>query len=355
MTETAVSFKNPVGHVLHGVLHTPEEGVTKGSPGVVWLSAGQKDRVGAWRMNVVVARRLAKLGVPTLRFDFHGIGDSEGERPHGQFVMDLYGHIQTGGFKDDVVAATDFVTRTVGVSKIVLGGLCGGAISGLFAGPMIQGCYGHVLVDLPVTISSAARQKFLEENPVELLRTNPLEAETVLILYGRKAMDLAAWRRLLSGESDYRLLGEALRQRVRACIEPLFPRLPGVLRGHVDRVLKPLPAAVQEGADPGANTAGDVRNEMVASAFRACLAAGQRVRFLNSSTYHPTFMAYFGQRELSLDCELWKGYDLTVAPDTNHIFSLEASQTMLFGAIESMVRESSGVGPTIPGKPCLQT
>src|SRR5579884_423032 len=165
--ESAVRFKNARGQTLHGILHMPDGAVAasaRGAPGVLWLSAGQKVRLGAWRMNVHAARRLARMGVPTLRFDFHGIGDSEGEHPHGQFVMDLYGYIQTGGFRDDVVAASQFMLREAGVRKLVYGGLCGGAISGLFAAPLVKEVYGHVLVDLPVTISSAARQKFLEEN-----------------------------------------------------------------------------------------------------------------------------------------------------------------------------------------------
>lgn len=349
--EEAVSFKTSKGHTLYGILHRPEGALHPEAPGVVWLSAGQKDRLGAWRMNLVIARRLAKRGVPVLRFDFHGIGDSEGEQPHGQFVMDLYGFIQTGGFKDDAVAGANFLVRETHVKKVIFGGLCGGSISGLFAGPEVPQLFGHVMVDLPVTISSAARQKFLEENPVELLRTNPVEAETVYLLYLKKLMDVGAWKRLLSGESDYKLLGEALRQKVRGGVDKVLPVLPEVVREGVDKVLKPLPVAAASGdnqggdkgaSEPAATEKGEVRNEMVPGAFRKAIASGQRIRMLNSSTYHPTFMAYFGDANLPKDPAERKGYSLTVAENTNHIFSLEHSRAALFAEIDAMVDEASG-------------
>ena len=346
--EKPIQFENPQGQKLHGMLHLPDGPRLPDAPGVLWLSAGQKVRLGAWCMNVVVARHLARLGVPVLRFDFHGIGDSEGEQPNGQAVLDLYGYIQTGGFKDDTIAAARFMLAETGVTKLIFAGLCGGAISSLFAGPAIPETYGHVLVDLPVTISSAARQKFLEENPVEMLRTRPDEAEKVFMLYVRKALDFEAWRRLLSGQSDYRLLTEALRQRTRAVLARVLPPLPEAVRAPIDKVFAPLPPAVAEGSEPGMTASGEVKNELIAPAFRAVLEAGQRVRFLDSSSYHPTFMAYFGDQHLPADRASWKGFDLLVAPDTNHIFSLEHSQRVLFGGVEAMVREAAGLPFEMP-------
>ena len=44
-----------------------------------------------------------------------------------------------------------------------------------------------------------------------------------------------------------------------------------------------------------------MRNELLVPILREALAAGQRVRFLNSSSYHPVFMAHLGERELGGD------------------------------------------------------
>lgn len=350
--EKAVRFTNEKGHTLHGILHLPDAPQPVRTVGFVWFSAGQKVRQGAWRMNVAVARRLAEMGVPTLRFDYHGIGDSEGEPRHGQMVMDLYGFIQSGGFRGDAVAAGQFLTAETGVRSLVFGGLCGGGITGLFAGPALPNVFGHVIIDLPVTISSSARQKFLEENAAELLRSRPGETDTVIELYLKKITDIEAWRRLLSGQSDYSLLKEAARIKTRAQVDRVLPMLPGAARAAIERALKGVLPPVEPEAPPEQpdaalaaqmQVAGEVKNELVDQVFQDVLARGQRVRFLNSSSYHPTFMGYFGNATLRGDPARWRarGVELSVVPETNHIFSLEHSQQALFEAVESMVEQAA--------------
>lgn len=355
--EEAVRFDNGAGLTLRGVLHRPDRPIPAGMPGLAWLSAGQKPRTGAWRMNVVVARRMAALGVPVLRFDYRGVGDSDGERHHGRAVMDYYGIVQTGGLRDDVVAGARFLMEEARVDHVVLGGLCGGAASALFAAPLLgRRARALVLIDLPVTISSAARQQYLEAHPEELVRARPDEADTVLLLYLRKILDADAWRRFASGESNPKLFVEAARVKARASLERYLPKLPPSLRARADALLGP---AIGDAADAGADdreasarevTRGEVRNELIVPAFREVLAAGQRVRFLNSSSYHPVFMGFFGQQELGDDRDVWRrrGFDLSVAPDTNHIFSLEHSQRCLFDVVESTIRDAASARGTSP-------
>jgi len=353
VSELAVSFRTPAGHTLRGILHKPDV-AAPGVPGVLWLSAGQKVRQGAWRMNVVIARRLAARGVPVLRFDYHGIGDSEGEDHHGDFVMDLYGFIQTGGFKDDVAAAARYLRAEAGARPVVLGGLCGGAISALFASTQIDDVAGLFLADLPVTISSAARQKYLEEHPEELIRARPGEAETVMALYLRRLRDPEAWRRLVSGETNYALLLETLRMRARSRVDTLLPRLPPTLRARVEGALNPwLPPVIAEAAaeategevDARARAAGEERNALVSEVFRRARAKGLRMRFVNSSAYHPTFQGFFGAQELADGEDVLRrsGIDLTVVADTNHIFSIDSAKQALFDGVDGLVDELTAV------------
>lgn len=347
--EVAVSFRNPAGQTLRGILHRPEV-VPDDMPAVLWLSAGQKVRQGAWRMNVVIARRLAARGVPVLRFDYHGIGDSDGPDHHGEFVMDLYGFIQTGGFKDDVAAAARLLRAELGDRPLLIGGLCGGAISALFAVPLIEDIAGLFLADLPVTISSAARQRFLEEHPEELIRARPAEAETVMALYLRRLRDPAAWRRLVSGETNYKLLTETLKMRARARIDTVLPRLGDETRRRVEALLRPwLPpviaeadAPVESEADARAKAAGEERNTLVAEMFHRARERGIRMRFVNSSSYHPTFQGFFGAQELGDDERALRerGVDLSVIPDTNHIFSIESAKRALFEGVDGLVDEA---------------
>jgi uncharacterized protein len=86
-----------------------------GATGVVIIVGGPQYRVGSHRQFVLLARALAGEGIPTLRFDYRGMGDSEGE-PRG---FDTIGQ--------DIAAAVDTLCRETGVSRIVLWGLCDGA------------------------------------------------------------------------------------------------------------------------------------------------------------------------------------------------------------------------------------
>lgn len=345
--ESAVSFTNASGVRLHGVLHRPEA-IAPGAPALVWLSAGQKPRQGAWRVNVLLARHVAASGAPVLRFDFEGLGDSEGERYHGRPVMDFYGLVQTGAYRQDVLAAANFLLGEVGPRPLVLGGLCGGAASALFAAPMLgKRVRSLALIDLPVTISSSARQQFLEQNPEALVRARPDVADTVMALYARKALDPDAWRRFARGESNPKLFAEALRVKARGALNGRVARIPAPLRARVEALLGPpvgdsTRASPEAPLDPATAARGEVRNELLIPVLREALAAGQRVRFLNSSSYHPVFMAHLGERELAGDDAALRarGLALSSVPDTNHIFSLDHSQRALFEAVSAAVRDA---------------
>ena len=84
--------------------------------GVVLLVGGPQYRVGAHRMYVKLARRLAEHGVPSLRFDYRGIGDSEG-------VFRGFEHLE-----DDIASAVaHLMLRCPELSQVALFGLCDGA------------------------------------------------------------------------------------------------------------------------------------------------------------------------------------------------------------------------------------
>src|SRR3984957_9093857 len=77
--EHAVSFEAPAGH-LYGILHLPERCLPRGIVMIVGGSAtGRQYRVGSHRQYVMLARRWAESGLPVLRFDHTGFGDSDGD------------------------------------------------------------------------------------------------------------------------------------------------------------------------------------------------------------------------------------------------------------------------------------
>jgi len=119
--ETPVTIEQPFGN-LTGVLVEPLDPGERGLCAVL-LNAGAVRRIGPSRMWVEVARRWAARGVPTLRLDVEGIGDSDGDET--PYTDD--GALYVPTLVPQVLAALDFLEdRGVGDSFLV-GGLCAGA------------------------------------------------------------------------------------------------------------------------------------------------------------------------------------------------------------------------------------
>lgn len=101
---------------LVGVLHpTP----TPASCGVLILVGGPQYRAGSHRQFVLLARFLAAQGVPVLRFDYQGMGDSDGE------ALDFS---NIGG---DITAAITLACQRLNLQGVVIWGLCDAASAAL--------------------------------------------------------------------------------------------------------------------------------------------------------------------------------------------------------------------------------
>lgn len=172
------------GHVLIGVLCTPTQAPPTAGPGalttpgtgVVIVVGGPQTRIGAHRRFVGLARALAGGGVPVLRFDLRGMGDSEGDPP---------GFEASG---PDITAAMHALqARCPGVHRIVLWGLCDGASAAVLAWGQLrdQRVAGLCLV-----------------NP--WVRTAGVQARTqVQQYYGSRLRDPVFWRKLLAGRIGF--------------------------------------------------------------------------------------------------------------------------------------------------------
>src|SRR5690242_9112874 len=77
--ERAVEFQTTGAKTLRGVLHQPAEGVPGPAPAVVFFHGFTGNRMESHWMFVRCSRALAEAGVASLRFDFYGSGESDGE------------------------------------------------------------------------------------------------------------------------------------------------------------------------------------------------------------------------------------------------------------------------------------
>lgn len=112
--EKAVSFKCSEKK-LYGILHLPEDGagITKV---LLIVTGGYQTRIGSHRLYVQLARALCKNGVASFRFDYEGLGDSEGDFVGFEFAGPSIG------------AALDYLYDSLPVLKhIFVWALCDGA------------------------------------------------------------------------------------------------------------------------------------------------------------------------------------------------------------------------------------
>lgn len=161
---------NCEGVLLHGMLH---EGAPAAQTGVLVIVGGPQYRVGSHRQFVLLGRALAERGYPVLRFDYRGLGDSDGE-PHTFETIDA-----------DIRAAIDAFTRLrPGLERVVVWGLCDAASAALFYGATDHRIAGLVLLNPWVRSQQTVAQAYL--------RT----------YYARRIFDLAAWRELFRGSKN---------------------------------------------------------------------------------------------------------------------------------------------------------
>lgn len=167
-TEVAVSFECESEWLL-GILAQPAQ---PSDTGVVIIVGGPQYRAGSHRQFVLLSRALAQAGFAVLRFDYRGMGDSEGQQRDFLAVSEDVG-----------TAISAFRQRLPAVSRVVLWGLCDGASAALL--------YWHASRDARVAGLCLL-------NP--WVRSNASLARTqVKHYYTKRLMQGAFWVKLIRG------------------------------------------------------------------------------------------------------------------------------------------------------------
>jgi dienelactone hydrolase len=137
--ETAIVRSTPTGD-LFGILAAPES--PRPTPvAAVFLNAGAVRRIGPNRIWVEASRRWARRGVPTLRIDLDGIGDSDGDAGRYRDVGQFYARDELA---DQIRILTDELLARTGAERVILAGLCAGgywAFRGADRDPRVVAAY----------------------------------------------------------------------------------------------------------------------------------------------------------------------------------------------------------------------
>ncbi|MBR7651502.1 alpha/beta fold hydrolase [Brucella oryzae] len=286
--ETPVSFGS--GNRLSGVLCAPL-GERRGRT-VMFLSSSYDRRVGWGRTSVDMARRLARDGIASLRFDIANAGDSPPNLGMPEQV--LYTH----GPEADVAEALDYLDA-IGWGRPVVAGRCSGAFLGFNCALKDERISGAVLAN-PVTFYWA---------PGRLVDDAVREGNRTLEDYGSRALRIETFQRLFRGELDIRVI---LRNLVRGVV--------GRFRGLARKLLRSR----------------TVEGRAVYSAFDELKQRQVPLAlvYAEKDTGREYFNFYFDQAGTRV-----QGFDnvsVTVIPDADHNLTPEHSREIYIDAIRSV-------------------
>lgn len=195
-----ITFSNRKGLKLFGIIHIPAQ--PRKDVGIIILNPGIKSRVGPHRLYVRMAKIFCDQGFYVLRFDSHGIGDSEGEIDE-KLAADFYATVQLGRYTEDTRSAMDWMEKEYGTKRFILTGLCGGAITALHAGAQDIRVDQVIGIGMPVSLngSKVDPYRYISRGQLDEIRKG----------YLGKMTSGKAWLRFFTFQSDYRLIAKSLK------------------------------------------------------------------------------------------------------------------------------------------------
>jgi hypothetical protein len=276
---------------LSGILTEPPQG-SAGRPAVLLLNAGFLHRVGPNRLYVTLARRLAAAGLPVLRFDYSGLGESEPRRD----ALSLEESMLAEG-----VEAMNFLASSGIAERFVSMGLCAGAEQSQRLAHADARVVGAVLID-----------GYAYRTPGYRLRE-----------YTRHLRSARSWRQLLA--------------------KPLL--LPKLLAGKPEN-----PGAPQAGNPGGVDFVREFPTREACLAQLDAIVArdvelffiftgGGMAEFYNSrKQFHEMFPSLRGHKRIRLD----------FMPVADHTFTLRRQQDALLTSIDDWARATGLTGEARP-------
>ena len=159
------------GQTSVGIHHFGQDNA---ATGVLIVVGGRQYRVGAHRQFVLLARELAKAGIPVFRFDMRGMGDSDGSPQH--FLTN----------SEDIKAAmNEFKRHSPNIRNVVVWGLCDGATASIMSLDALEHVSGVMMVNPWVTTRLGAAKVQIKH------------------YYYRRVFNTAFWKKLFGGKLDF--------------------------------------------------------------------------------------------------------------------------------------------------------
>jgi hypothetical protein len=293
MREKIVSFGRD-GR-LHGILASPE--TQEHRMVAVLLNAGFTHKVGPNQLYVTLAKALAMAGMPSLRFDFSGIGDSfpaNTEASYDERIMQEIGDALT------------LLTAELRYEKIILVGFCDSASYSFHAG------VSHVDV-----VGVCAINGSLVSNT--LLKSFNFKQRIQYRYYRKNLFSPVRWKKVMTGQSGF-------------STKKIFKRMVGGAFSKVMGFTRKKQVVAPKNSVGGANAVIAPWHKMLE----------RKVRILQVySEGSDTLDIYNRFLALPLkDLRLSPYMSISVIQDVDHVFTPVWSQVLLITLIRTWVTEN---------------
>lgn len=166
------------GDWLYGILSLPAAAAARG---VLIVVGGPQYRAGSHRQFTLLARHLAAHGIPTMRFDYRGMGDSQGDVRSFEEI------------NSDIRAAVDeFFAVAPGLQEVAIWGLCDAASAAVFYAASDPRICGLALLNPWVRTDAGIARAYLRH------------------YYLKRAFDPELWQKIGRGHFDVRAAWRSL-------------------------------------------------------------------------------------------------------------------------------------------------
>jgi len=176
---------------MFAVFHPPNgaSSPTK-KKGVLLVVPGMNTCIGPHRLYLNLAKELSRYGYWVMRFDPYGMGESFGQfeeekKLHGKHYVDLFYLIENGRFVKDTRRMIDKFYEVTGINQVVIGGLCGGAITSIIAAAQDKRIIAGLLLGVPVELHRPVEKVSLDFNE----KLNWRDPAALLLEGKRKTID----------------------------------------------------------------------------------------------------------------------------------------------------------------------
>jgi pimeloyl-ACP methyl ester carboxylesterase len=195
-------FEDRHNRTLKGVVLEPGPETSHRDVGFLYLPGIVLGSTAVHGLGLKLADRLAAAGYATALFDPPGVGESEGDYPVGTHE-DISDWVGEGNLVESTTEIVDWMLSHLDIERVALIGHCGGALTAAYSVAQHTSITGALLISPP----PLRREKGKRE--VE----RPAVADEYFTLYSRKIFDPRGWKRLFTGESDYRTLLTVVRSK----------------------------------------------------------------------------------------------------------------------------------------------